>query len=310
MRNFRRFAFLATVATYFLIFVGGLVRVSGAGMGCPDWPTCFGRWIPPTNISQLPPDIDPGQFNFTLAWIEYINRLIGVSVGLFIAITALWAFFRFRKHRKIVVPALIATHLVMFVGWQGGEMVKAHLQSLMVSVHMGLAFIIGLLMIYVTQQAYYLEKGSDATVATKKSKLGLWIGGLAIISIIQVVVGTQMRTALESIAEKFPFLAKADWIGQLGAINSVHTILGIIVTIVSWLVGARILKTFRAQSILIGQTTWAMMILATLQVAVGAILVLVGVPKLLQVFHLLLSALYVGMLTLIFSAVHHEGRAR
>ena len=75
------------VFTYLLIFIGGLVRVSGAGMGCPDWPKCFGRWIPPTSLSQLPDYIDPEKFNLVLAWVEYLNRLFGALVGLIILIT-------------------------------------------------------------------------------------------------------------------------------------------------------------------------------------------------------------------------------
>ena len=73
MKLFQFFAYLSTGMTYLLIFIGGLVRVSGAGMGCPDWPKCFDRWIPPTNIDQLPEHIDPSKFNIVLAWIEYSN---------------------------------------------------------------------------------------------------------------------------------------------------------------------------------------------------------------------------------------------
>jgi len=96
VRNFQRLSLITTLATFFLIFVGGLVRVSGAGLGCPDWPKCFGRWIPPLRAEDLPAGFDEQTFNVTLAWIEYINRLIGVIVGFLILATALMALKHFR----------------------------------------------------------------------------------------------------------------------------------------------------------------------------------------------------------------------
>ena len=101
MRLYKKFVFLSVLTTYFLIFLGGLVRVSGAGLGCPDWPKCFGRWIPPLNVRQLPADFDPQLFNFTLAWIEYINRIVGMLVGLLILISAILAIVHYRRQLKI-----------------------------------------------------------------------------------------------------------------------------------------------------------------------------------------------------------------
>ena len=121
MKSFRRLAFFSTIATYLLIFVGGLVRVSGAGLGCPDWPKCYGRWFPPLSVNDLPPDIGATSLTVVLSWIEYINRLVGVSVGFLILAVAIMALVRYRKLPKILWPSLLAAVLVAYQGWQGGR---------------------------------------------------------------------------------------------------------------------------------------------------------------------------------------------
>ena len=100
MNKYFRFSILSIIVTYLLIFIGGLVRVSGAGMGCPDWPKCFGRWIPPTSLSQLPDYIDPEKFNLVLAWVEYLNRLSGAFVGFIILVSCVYAILHFKNNKR------------------------------------------------------------------------------------------------------------------------------------------------------------------------------------------------------------------
>src|ERR1700754_3370 len=96
------------ILTFLVIIAGGVVRTTQSGMGCPDWPRCFGRWVPPTNASQLPPDYEKylrqqdidHTFNALHTWIEYFNRLVGALLGVFAIIQAGLLFFKRQTHRR------------------------------------------------------------------------------------------------------------------------------------------------------------------------------------------------------------------
>jgi len=304
---FRRFAFITTAATYVLIFVGGLVRVSGAGLGCPDWPKCFGRWIPPTDVSQLPAGMDPSLFNFTLAWIEWINRLVGVSVGLLIATTGFWAIARYRPHKKILIPAVFAALLVAFQGWQGSVVVSSLLEPIVVTVHMLLALVIVILLTYMTQHAYYLEHpnlGLDTAYPAFTRVLTILLIPLAL---IQVGLGTQIRSALERLADRWPLLADTERLMRVGWMNHAHMTLGIIIAALTVWLGWRVLKRTENLSPLAQQVMTAMIVLVVVQIMIGGGFMFAGIPAMVQVFHLWVATLYIGCLLLFYGTT---GRAR
>src|SRR5690606_14868972 len=117
---FQRLALSTTAITYLLILVGGLVRASGAGLGCPDWPRCFGSWVPPLSAADLPAQFDQSQFNPTLMWTEYLNRLLGVAVGFMILATTISAWRHHRREPRILWSTVAALLLTGYQGWLGG----------------------------------------------------------------------------------------------------------------------------------------------------------------------------------------------
>jgi len=301
MKNFRRFALITTIATYFLIFVGGLVRVSGAGLGCPDWPQCFGRWIPPTSVEQLPPDIDPAQFNFVLAWIEYVNRLIGVFVGLLIAVTAIWALKSHRQNRGIVIPAVLAAVLTAVQGWQGSVVIASQLEPIVVTVHMALALIIVSLLIYVTQEAYYQENKEAYPVKVWPRRVTAMLGILWLVAVAQIAFGTQIRSALEVLREQYPLLSSAEWLVRVGALNHIHTALGVLLAILSWWVIFAFWSYRHKFTPLVRQSLIGMIIIINVQLVLGLLFIVIKLTPVVQVFHLWLASLYVGMTLLLYT---------
>src|SRR3569833_3027758 len=175
--RFQKINLITIVALFVLILAGGVVRSTGSGMGCPDWPRCFGCVVPPTKVSQLPKDykkkyvaerqaknlrlakeldkmgfgdlatrlrqdksiLVPEEFNAAKTWTEYVNRLIGVITGFLLVACAIWSFTYWNKSKTIVFLCILNVILVGFQGWLGSIVASSNLVSWIVTVHMLLA---------------------------------------------------------------------------------------------------------------------------------------------------------------------------
>lgn len=301
MKRFAKFTLFTTISTYFLIFVGGLVRVSGAGMGCPDWPTCFGRWIPPTSIDQVPPEMAE-QFNMTLAWIEYINRLSGMTVGLFILAVALWAIFKFRNVRGIVWPASLAAVLTAFQGWQGSVVVSSVLQPMVVTVHMLLALLIVSLLVYAWQEAYHRSNNIEPSKSIPAGKRK-WIGILWLVGIVQILLGTQVRSAIETIRTEFPNLLPTELLDKVGGLNHMHMTLGMVLLVMTWLIMISFNRYRNSYGKLVGKSFNLATLIVSLQFILGLIFITFDLRSLVQVFHMWFASLYIGIILLIYASL-------
>jgi heme o synthase len=123
-RLFERLAFLTAAATYVLVVIGAIVRSTGSGMGCPDWPLCYGQVLPPLGDNA--------------AWIEWFHRTWAAMIGFLVLGLAVIALRSYRRRLSIVVPAVGALLLTAFQAWLGkitvdtnnaGEWVTAHLAA-------------------------------------------------------------------------------------------------------------------------------------------------------------------------------------
>jgi cytochrome c oxidase assembly protein subunit 15 len=300
MRNFRRFALLNTIFVYLVIFAGGLVRVSGAGLGCPDWPKCFGRWIPPTSLEQLPPDIDPSLFNFTLAWIEYVNRLVGVIVGFLIAATAIWAILKYRKQMGIVLPSIAAALLVAFQGWHGSVVVASELHQPTVSIHLLLALLIAGLMIFISLKAFQLEQGKGIFANVPK-EIKIWTAIIMILAFVQILMGTQIRSTLENLVISSPLLSDSQRLSEVGLINHIHLVLGILTGVLTWVFVLVVNKKGRVIPSIVKTGALIAAAVVFIQLLIGIGFIAFGLPPVLQVFHLWTGSIFIGILFMTFS---------
>lgn len=323
-RGFNKLCLYTLVAVYFLILVGGIVRATGSGMGCPDWPKCFGYWVPPTSVEQLPADyketfaafrdqknqkfarylaavgfedtanailndksiLVEADFNAAKTWIEYLNRIVGVAIGLLI-IAVFVKGFQLRQIRAAYGWVALATLVTVIIqGWFGSIVVSTNLTSWTITVHMLMAFVLVGLLIWL-----WVDSGQRKQYpATKGIKVVLL--GCMLLLIIQVLLGTEVRASIDRIATQMP---RNTWISGAGADFLVHRSFSWIILIFHGILGYQILKTTGRNSL-----TLALFVLILLTVMTGAGMAYFSVPAFLQPVHLLIATVTFGTQVLLF----------
>ena len=232
LKRYRRIASVTIGAVIFLTLVGGIVRSTGSGLGCPDWPKCFGKWVPPSDISELPTDYktifhiagkEIADFDPFKTWVEYINRLVGVLIGFFSILTAYFSLALRKKHKRVTQLSVLSLLLVIVQGGIGAKVVSSHLATWMVTFHMVIAMVILMLLITAYLWSFRSEIQSWQIPKTAINRR-LWGTGIAIaaITLLQIVLGTQVREAVDIAAEQLGEEGRGRWISTLGTIYFIH----------------------------------------------------------------------------------------
>jgi cytochrome c oxidase assembly protein subunit 15 len=296
LTSFQTLALWTTATTYFLIFVGGLVRASGAGLGCPDWPRCFGSWIPPSSAAELPAAFDAAQFNQTLMWTEYLNRVLGVIVGLLIFATLVSAIRHHRHVPRILWPTVAAFLLVGFQGWLGGVVVEAELAPWIVTVHLLVALVIVSLLLYVTVYALFASGAAYPLHGRARRPLAWSVFALILITLGQVALGAQVRGGVDHALDGGTPRAQA--LAEVGAFDAWHREGALIVLAVTVAVIGLVWNRHSHERALMRSAS-VVIVLAGLQILLGALMAYVSLTPAAQVAHLTGSSLLLGAETVL-----------
>ena len=191
-KRFIFFSKLSLILVLFVILAGSLVRMTGSGMGCPDWPKCFGYLIPPTNLEQISwksnkkygKDVmilfnnkfynskdsfkskkkfniknwilytkhDYTKFSPMNTWFEFVNRLIGAIAGFSTLIMFILSFYEFKKNKITTLISGLVVLSMGFQAWLGKLVVDSNLSPYKISIHMLMAIFIVCLLIYIIKK--------------------------------------------------------------------------------------------------------------------------------------------------------------
>jgi heme a synthase len=289
MKRIKNWALATFILCFLVIIAGGVVRTTQSGMGCPDWPKCFGKWIPPTNVSELPADFEKylrkqdidHTFNALHTWIEYINRLLGTLLGVFAIIQVSLLFFKRKTSSGAYKLSLAFLITVILTGLFGAIVVKLNLAHLSISVH--LLFAILLVQI---QLALLLSLNSKLFSITVDDKVRKGIMLFLILLFLQSILGTMVRMYVDDVSKTLHYEQRETWLAQSPVAFLIHRSF-------SWLVllGALYMARHCRNIPIVKNKIFTLAAIIVMSMITGVTLFYANMPALAQPVHLLLASL-------------------
>lgn len=324
-QKFIKLAKIALVLVYLVIVAGAVVRMTGSGMGCPDWPKCFGYLIPPTQEEQLQwqegKEFKKGQviirnevlkvakedfttksgyqehhweaytkheyalFNPWHTWIEFINRLLGALAGLATLVLALYSLNFWRSHKRLVVLSWLIVFGMGFQAWLGATVVYSVLEPVKITIHMVMALVLVALILYLIFYA-----GAKPRTAHESSFLKNAIVVSLGLTLLQIVLGTQVRQFVDEQIDIVGEQAKSLWLRSPTLQFYIHRSFSIVVFLLNGYLFYYIKKNQLGFP-----KIQAVMLLLIMEVATGIAMYYIDFPFGSQPLHLVLASILFGI---------------
>ena len=340
--KFLRFVSFTLIALYALILIGGLVRATGSGMGCPDWPKCFGKLVPPTSVEQLPdnyleqyvakrkvknerianfmasigfPEVHDKivaeaavykgeEFNAVKTWIEYINRLAGALIGLFVFLAFVFSFSIRKQYPGVVAASGLALLLTFIQAFLGSIVVSTNLIPATITMHM----LFSLLMVGALVYCIVKVRANQFVGAFNHWDLNKVVWFNLIIGLTQIVLGTQVRENVDVLkanpVETYTIMERLLVMSHDLELHRLLSFGVVIATIVLFMK----LSAVQSHSIVKFAVNLSVVIVG-LSMLTGIILYSYDIPAFAQPIHLTLGTLLTGAHLLILMVIWHSPKA-
>ncbi len=271
---FRRLAIAAAVITYLLIIMGGIVRVTGSGLGCADsWPSCNGALLPALNGHAI---------------IEFLHRSITVLTGAAIVALTASAWLWQRAHRRLVVGASVAAFLYVLQAALGALVVKYELPGGVVMIHLANALLLLAALVYVALQANTIGTGRERVLRRAAPQAAVAAAATYLLALSGAFV---VENGAGASCDGWPLCGGGFQLpsGELAVINAVHRIVVLLVVVLLGVTMTVVLRRHPGDRGL-RRAALAVGVIVILQIAAGALVVVLGLPAALRALHLSLAS--------------------
>lgn len=314
---------VALVLVFLVVLAGSVVRMTGSGMGCPDWPKCFGYFIPPTEAEQLiwKPDHkylkgqmilgnnellvanqnftstetlrsenwrvydkhDYAIFNPVHTWIEYINRLLGALSGIPVLLLFVLSFLHIKKDFPTFLLSTMALFALGFVAWLGKLVVDGNLVPHSITYHMFGAITVIVLLVTII----FRQNDSAGSVVSVPYSLRYAAIAVVVLSLIQVYLGTSVREQVDALPAA---LQRDSWIDALDWQFLVHRSFSLLILGVNlwWVLALTRAGVSKLLPMLL-------VVLLGVEVLAGVLLNYAGFPAAAQPVHLVAAMIIVAI---------------
>jgi cytochrome c oxidase assembly protein subunit 15 len=297
------------------------VRATGSGMGCPDWPKCFGEYIPPTSADQLPDNYkdiflterlkkaerfaallnkigfqdkaeeilafdklqEAHEFNAAKAYTEYVNRLLGALTGFVVLFCFIASFFIRKEHKRVFIFTLLGFLAVILNALLGAVVVHANLLGGIVTTHFLAAF--AAIAFFMMARFEIIELQITQDVEQKLKRVSVFV---MLLLIIQIYFGTQVREAYD-IMEAQGKVLNTETISELGSSFNVHRTLALISLLLGFL-QFKLVKRSKNKDSKVEKLAISFLALTLIQIVFGSMIIMTDLSAFSKLFHISIGA--------------------